>query len=288
MKFTTDFKIMKRATILVALFFASSSSAATETYRDIIEKAYNLSLQKDRTQAVSILVGALKRESRKSVAQKELAAALEQVAKVFYSDKAQQLHELALSLRSSDPATALSKLQEASRLEPENTSIEIELARQSLAVGDCDGAASRLLRQKELTIAIEELRLLNAQVSVCNGRFPEYLAIRNGQDLKQSKLLLFWQTLESEYYFRTGSFTKALEAATAAQKTQASFPEALYWQWKAEAALKQKFSKAPQKYINLCKTLNSRQQREFLPEPQLCRRAAEIETFLKKNNNSEV
>lgn len=286
MKLRNGIKFLKRATLSVALFFISGTVSASETYRDIIEKAYNLSLQKDRTQAVSILTGALKRENRKSTAQKELATALEQVAKVFYSDKAQQLYELALSLKSTDTATAVVKLQEASRLEPENTSIEVALARLAISTGDCDGAASRMARQKDLVIAIEELRLLNAQISICQGQFKDYLAIKNSQDPKQLKLILFWKTLESEYFYRTGAFTKALEAAQAAQKIEASFPEPLYWQWKSEIELKQKQSRVPQKYINLCKTLNSRQQRAYLPEPQLCRRTPEIENFLKKNNNS--
>lgn len=272
----------------MALFFASTSNASTETYRNIIEKAHNLSLQKDRSQAVSILVGALKRESRKSAAQKELSAALDQVAKVFYSDRAQQLYELAISLRSTDAATALARLQEASRLEPENASIEIALARQSIAGGDCAGAATRAEKQKDLAVAIEELRLLTAQAYVCLGRFPEYLALKNSQDIKQSSYTVFWQTLDSEYFFKTGAFAKALDSALAAQKTDPSFPEPLYWQWKAETELKAKQVKSLHKYLNLCKTLNSRQQRQYLPEPQLCRRTSEIETFLKKNNNPEV
>lgn len=279
-------KILKRAALVAALFFAPQASlATTETYRDLIEKAYNLSLQKDRTQAVSILVGALKRESRKSVAQKELASALEQVSKVFYSDKAQQLYELALSLKFTDSPTALSKLQEAARLEPENISIEIALARQLLSNNDCDGASALITKYKDLAPAIEEIRLVQGQAKVCLGQFPAYLAIKNNLDLKQSSFALFWQTLESEYFFKTGAFPKALESALAAQKLDPNLPEAHYWQWKAE---KQKSPKAAQKYLSLCKTLNSRQQRQYLPEPQLCRRTAEIETFLKKNNNSEV
>lgn len=286
---TPQFKKWKRATLVVALFFAKSVPAApAETYKDIIEKAYNLSLQKDRAQAVSILTGALKREGKKSAAQKELAAALDQVSKVFYSDKAQQLYELGLSLKSTDPATAISKLQEASRLEPDNMSIEIALGRQSLSGGDCDGALTRLNKQKDLLPASEELRLLAAQTSLCLGKFEDYLSYRNSQDTKHSTLAAFWQSAETEYLFKTGAFTKAQDSAEALQKLDTSFPESNYWKWKADTELKQKSDKSAQKYLNLCKTLNSRQFREYLPEPQLCRRTAEIETFLKKNNNSDI
>jgi predicted Zn-dependent protease len=282
------FQNLGRATILVALFFGSVSLAAGETYHDIIEKAYNLSLQKDRAQAVSILLGALKRESKKSAAQKDLAQAVDQVAKVFYSDKAQQLYELALSLKTTDPATAQAKLQEAARLEPENVSIEIALERQSLSVGDCDGALTRLNKQKELFPAIEELRLLSAQASLCQNKLEEYVASRNGQDVKRSPLATFWAIAEVEYLFKTQAFAKAQDAIQSLQKQEPNFPEAVYWKWRTENELKQRSEKSAQKYLSLCKTLNSRQFREYLPEPNLCRRTVEIENFLKKTNNSEI
>lgn len=279
---------MGRATLSVALFFGSVSLAAGETYHDIIEKAYNLSLQKDRTQAVSILLGALKRESKKSAAQKDLAQAVDQVAKVFYSDKAQQLYELALSLKTTDPATAQTKLQEAARLEPENVSIEIALERHSISVGDCDGALTRLNKQKELFPAIEELRLLAAQTSLCQNKLEEYVANRNGQDVKRSPLATFWAIAEVEYLFKTQAYAKAQDAIQALQKQEPNFPEAAYWKWRTENELKQRSEKSAQKYLSLCKTLNSRQFREYLPEPNLCRHTVEIENFLKKTNNSEI
>ncbi len=295
------YKFSKRAAILAALFFMTwahsqlasagtkvRSSPARETYRDLIEKAYNLSLQKDRTQALGILVGAIKKENKKSPAQRELMTALEQVSKVFYSDKAQQLYELALSMKSSDPTTATAKLQEALRLEPDNLSIEIALARQALASNDCDGALARSLKQKDLLVAIEELRLVAAQSQVCLGKYDDYLVSRSAQDVKKSDLGKFWFVLETEYFFKTASLPKALEAAVNLQKQDGNFPEPHYWDWRAGTELKQKKDKAAQRYLNLCKTMNSRQQRDYSPEPQLCRRTTEIENYLKKNNNSEI
>jgi hypothetical protein len=279
----------KRATLIVALFFAlGAKNVSVETYQDIIEKAYNLSLQKDRTQAVSVLLGALKKESKKSMAQKELGVALEQVAKVFYSDKAQQLYELALSLKSTDPSVSLSKLQEAARMEPDNTSIEVAVARLAIANGDCATAAGRVLKQKDLLSSIEELRLVAAQVALCQGKFPEYLAQKGNVDLKSSSLSSFWQAAELEYLYRTSAFIKVQEAALALQNQDPGFPEALYWEWKAGVELKVKADKAGQKYLSQCKTMNSRQIRVYLPEPMSCRRTTEVESFLKKNNNSEI
>lgn len=290
MRLIPNFRILKRATIIVALFFTAPvlSAPSTETYRDIIEKAYNLSLQKDRTQAVTILLGALKKESKKSAAQRELLGAIDQVSKIFYSDKAQQLYELGLSLRSTDPNLALSKLQEAARLEPDNISIEVAIVRQALSANDCDGAQNRISKRKELIAAVEELKLVAAQAALCLGKIEEYVLLKSGQDFKKSNLNLHWQLAETEYFLKTKSYGKAHENVAAAQKIDAGFPETYYWQWKIAAETKQKGEKPAQKYLNVCKKLNSRQQRQYLPEPLLCRRATEVETFLKKNNNSEI
>jgi predicted Zn-dependent protease len=281
--------IQRAAIFLAALFFIPQSAKAVgETYKDIIEKSYNLVLQKDRSQAISILMAALKHESKKSQAQKELALALEQVSKAFLNDKAQQLYELALSLRTADPSMSMNKLQEALRVEPENASIEVAISRASLASGDCDGAQARMVKQKELVTFDEEMRLILAQAYVCQGKFESYLALKSGTEIKKSKLALFWQNLEIEYLFKTAGIAKAHDQAISLHKANPNFAEPLYWQWASENALKLKSEKAGQRYLALCKSMNNRTQRDFIPEANLCRRTTEVETFLKKNNNSEL
>ena len=279
----------KKAAFIAAFLFSTSLQAAPgETYKDIIEKAYNLSLQKDRTQSVAILLSALKRESKKSSAQKELSMALDQVAKVFYGDKSQQLFELALSLKTTDPALAVSKFQEAARLEPDNVSIELALARMSLSTGGCDSALNRLQKQKDIAVYVEEVRLAIAQSQVCLGKFEDYLLLRGDADIKKSPLALSWQMVETEYLFKTGSFVKARDLVSSLQKANSNFPEIHYWLWKSAVEMKIKADGSGPKYLTACKGLNSRLTRQFLQEPQLCRRITEVETFLKKNNNSEI
>lgn len=292
MKFNL-FQYRKAALIAAFLFStqiqaAPKANASSETYKDIIEKAYNLSLQKDRTQSISILINALKREGKKSTGQKELSAALDQVAKVFYGDKAQQLFELAISLKNSDPAVAISKFQEAARLEPENLSIELALARMSLSTGDCDSALNRLVKLKDLGVYLEDVRLATSQAQVCMGRFDDYLLSKVDIDTKKSPLSIYWQMTEAEYLIKTGNFAKARDLTQPVQKTHPGFPEGHYWSWKAGVELKMKSDAIAQKYLTTCKGLNSRTLREYLQEPQLCRRITEVETYLKKNNNSDI
>lgn len=282
----------KRATLFVALFFLSTVAfaapvATSETYKDIIEKAQNLSIQKDRLQAMGILVGALKKE-KKAQALKELSTNLETVAKIFYSDKAQQTYELALSLATSDLTMSVNKMNEAIRLEPDNISIELALIRSQLAQNDCDGASNRINKYKEMLPYIEDLRLHQMQALLCAGKLEDYVNARGLSDYKKSSDSFRWQILEIEYFFRTNLTNKAREAAQNSIKLDEKFPESYYWLWKAENDLKVKSDKSAQKYLSLCKTMSNRHARQFFWEPLLCRRTTEVETYLKKNNNSEL
>ncbi len=278
---------LKKATLLVAFFiFLPAQAANKETYKDIIDKAYNLSLQKDRSQAVSLILGALKKESKKA-GQKDLIQALEQISQVFIGDKAQQQYELGFSLKWSDPQAALNKLIEASRLEPENASIDIAIIQQQMMLGDCDGAASRAAKYKELASYLETWKLVLAQISVCESKFADYLNSKANADLKSS-LAIYWLSIETEYYFKSSQLQKAKETAANLMKLDPIFPESYYWQWKLSQAMKVKGDKDGQRYVSLCKTMKSRQQRAYSNEPFLCRRTTEVETFLKNNNNAEL
>lgn len=284
---TKLFSYFKKATFFVAFFISFQAQAANkETYKDIIDKAYNLSLQKDRSQAVSLLLGTLKKETKKA-GQKELVQALEQISQVFISDKAQQQYELGFSLKWSDPQAALNKLIEASRLEPENASIDMAIVQQQMMLGDCDGAASRSSKYRELANYLETWKLILSQTSLCEGKFEEYLSSKTNADLK-GPLAIYWLSLEIEYQFKSSQWQKAKEAAGNLTKIDPDFPESYYWHWKLSQATKVRADKEAQRYVSLCKTMKSRQQRAYSSEPFLCRRTTEVETFLKNNNNAEL
>lgn len=283
--------IFQRATLVVALFFPTfiiaAPPAVSETYKDIIEKAQNLSLQKDRMQAMGILTGALKKE-KKPQALKELGNALDTVAKIFYSDKAQQTYELALSLVRTDLSMAVNKLNEASRLEPDNISIETALIRANLAQNDCDGALSRINKYKDLMVYIEDLRFHQLQALLCAGKLEDYNVAKSGMDFKKSSEPFRWQFLEIEYFYRANQPARARDSAQISAKQEEKFPETYFWIWKSENDLKMKSDKSAQKYLSLCKTLSNRQVRQYFWEPLLCRRTTEVETYLKKINNTEI
>jgi hypothetical protein len=280
----------KRATLIgVALFFALggrvSAAGKVETYQDIVEKAYTLSLQKDRTQAVNLLVSAARKETRKGQPPKEILTALEEVSTIFYSDKAQQLHELALSLRATDPNLAAQNLNEASRIEPENQQITTQQIRLQITTGDCDGALKQQKKWSERNPYSEEIKLLGAQALLCLGKLAEYQQVRAAVE-KKNPLDLYWKTLDLEHAFKTGAFAKGRELAIQLQNSDSVYPEPQYWLWKFDHELKIGDEKPARKYLAACKSLSSRALRQYLAEPRLCRRTAEVEAELKKTGGS--
>ncbi len=285
-------KKIKGAAVIAAFFisvgsFASDKSTEkTETYKDLIDKAYNLSVQQDRPQALSILVAASKRESRRSSPPKELLAAIEEVANIFYSDKTQQLHELALSLKQNDPAGALAKLNEATRIEPDNFTVLLETQELLMAVGDCSGALKLGERMLEMNPYSDAARLHSAQAAVCIGKFDLYLTYSNsgGGDLK-GPLSIYWQMANVERLFKKAEFDAALEKTAIIEKQNSGYPEPSYWRWRIENEQKTKSEKSGQKYLSACRKLTPRQFRDLGTDPNLCRRVAEVENWLKKSHN---
>jgi hypothetical protein len=282
-------KTSKRAalTVTALFFFLGSFSMAfaeiklkkAETSKDIIEKAYNLSLQKDRPQATNILVGAIKQENTNGTNTAELKKALQQVTYLFYSDRAQQSYELAVSLKKTDLPQAQQKLSEALRMEPDNLTLFIELQRILLIKKDCSGVLESVLKEREQNPFDENLPLLQGQAQACLGHWEAVAKIRDQADGKHSSLAKYWQSLEIEQSVTEKNLGKAKDLVAALQKTDAKYPEVYYWQWKtAPIATK---STAAQKYLKECKNISPMTYRQYMTDVNLCRKNTEIEATMK-------
>ncbi|UYL10512.1 hypothetical protein B9G69_007980 [Bdellovibrio sp. SKB1291214] len=263
------------------------SQSKAETYKDIIEKAYNLSLQKDRQQALNILSAAIARESRPN-AQVELKKAAVDVAHVFFSDKAQQLYETTLSLKKTDINQAVSKLSEAQRIEPDNQTIGTEMARLQIAKGDCSNAQENLVKSLKLIPFDDEVKLANAQAQSCAGQWVEFAKNPEAVDAKKSPYQKYWMVLTIEHQLKLKNLTKASEISQNLTKLDAKYPEAHYWSWKISQALKKSNVEQAQKYVMTCKNISASQYRQYMIDPMLCRHTAEVEGETKgMNGNSD-
>ncbi|QDK43698.1 hypothetical protein DOM22_00200 [Bdellovibrio sp. ZAP7] len=270
------------AFLLPAPAFSQSKS---ETYKDIIEKAYNLSLQKDRQQALNILNAAIARDSR-PLAQAELKKAALDVAHVFFSDKAQQLYETSLSLKKSDLNQAISKLSEAQRIEPDNLTIIIEAARLQIAKSDCSNAQEGLVKALKLVPFDEDLKLANAQAQACSGSWVEFAKNPESVDAKKSSYQKYWMALTVEHQLKLKNLTKASEVSANLIKLEPKYPEASYWSWKVSQALKKSNVEFGQKYVMACKNISASQYRQYMIDPMLCRRTTEVEGEIKGMNGT--
>ncbi|MGE5086832.1 MAG: hypothetical protein ACM3MG_11065 [Bacillota bacterium] len=276
-------KILKAAlgaAFLLASYHPAFAQSKSETYKDIIEKAYNLSLQRDRQQALNILTSAIARETRPQ-AQGELKKAALDVAHVFFSDKAQQLFETSASLRKADLPQSIGKLNEAQRIEPDNIAIVIELSRLLIAKGDCSGAQELLTKSLKLIAFDEELKLTNAQSQVCQGQWYEYLKTYDPKEVAKSALQKFWLANEVEHQVKVKNITKAQENLGILKKLDAKYPEVAYWSWRLSQGAKTRNLDDAQKYVMTCKNISASQYRQYMIDPMLCRRVLEVEGEIK-------
>lgn len=274
--------IQRAVLIGAALFFSATMSFARagENHRDLIEKANNLSLQKDRTQAVNILVTALRKESPQSLAAKEIRQALQDISNVFLGEKALQLYELAISLRKSDPAQAQLRLQEALRFESDNLTIVTELARVQILRQDCQNAQEQITKSRKWNPYDETLQLVQAQAHLCLGELSAAQNLRQQIDFKKANLQKNWVLFDLEKSVLEKNELKAREHLLQLGKLEPQHPELSYWKWKLEKnpATKNEWGR---KYSLTCKSLSAAQFRQHLLDPGLCRRTSEVEAELK-------
>lgn len=264
--------------------FAETKSKKAETSKDIIEKAYNLSLQKDRSQAVNILTNAIKQENLRNGNTAELKKALQQVSYLFYSDRAQQSYELALSLRRTDINQASQKMNEALRMEPDNLSLFNEMQRMILIKGDCSAALDNVVKERAQDPFDENLILIQAQAQACLGQWDEFKKTRDVFDIKKSNQWKYWLSLEIELALSEKNPMKAKELVTNLQKIDSKYPELLYWQWRvASGPEKAAFA---QKYIMDCKNISATLYRQYMTDVNLCRKVVEVEIATKNANGT--
>jgi len=265
-------------------FSAENKSKKAETSKDIIEKAYNLSLQKDRSQSINILVNAIKQENDRNGNTAELKKALQQVSYLFYSDRAQQAYELALSFRRTDPNQALQKMNEALRIESDNLTLFNEMQRMVLIKGECSSALEKISKARLQDPFDEHLILLQGQAHACLKQWEEFKKLHDLFDTKKSTLARFWVALEIELAFYEKNTEKAKELLSMLLKLDEKYPELKYWQWRS-GSLEDR-PRLAQKYLKECKNMSATLYRQYMTDVNLCRRVAEVEASTKNTNGT--
>ncbi|MFZ4403712.1 MAG: tetratricopeptide repeat protein [Pseudobdellovibrionaceae bacterium] len=263
-----------------SLGFATTSIRQTEDYKNIIEKAFNLSLQKEKFQALFILHQAYKNETAKKTAQQDIKSAFKKVSRLFLTEKAQQLYELAISLAPTDNNQALTKIIEALREEPENFFLFLQQARFLIAKGDCDAALEVLQKWKEFINLDAELALVFAQTQVCLKKYKESDEVKknNTESIKSSGLGIYWLLLDMLKSLEEKNRFAALDQLNAIRQNDKDYPELYYWEWKMDFINKMNNKVAAENYQRRCSRLTAKTFRKYLFDPYLCRRIGEVQS----------
>lgn len=279
-----------------------------ETYKDLIEKAQNLTLQRDRLQASQVLIRGIQKESKNSQAYKELTRALTALASLFYSEKAHGLYFSAQSMAATKPKEAVEIFNEALRLEDSNLSLLLGAARSQLELLDCSKADSVTAQAEGIDPYSPEVKLLRLQVLECQKAFVAMGELLSNENVELEPLQKFTRGLEIESAQHDGtdeaSFdAKKVKALLAAwEMKDPDYPELYYWRWKyyqslaneLDPQLKIKSTPSPEgsshsaalKYLQLCQNLSARKRRSFELDVKLCRGNDEVDLFLKSSGQT--
>ena len=269
----------------ITLLFLNTSVASKkqESHLDIIEKAQNLMLQKDRQRATQLLVQSIQKENPKSNAGKQLISVLNQISVVFLTDKAQQLYELALTAASTDRSLSLTRINEALRIENNHLLLLSVRARMHISQIECFEAKTITQNMNDLNPFYADLNLIFAQISACENKWGEYDLLRAKVDFKPNQVPLSWLVLDAEKLFQIKDYKKMSETLEQMTKFDKSYPETHFWFWKKLVAQQVLADLPARKYVNLCKNISEKKKRSYIFDPKLCSGIPEVEAYLQKN-----
>jgi hypothetical protein len=269
---------------------SSAKPATTETYQNLIEKAQNLSLQKDRLQASQILVRAMAHEPKSSVAHKALAQALDDLMTTFYTERAQSEFAAAESNLPLKPHDAIEGFNEALRLEDGNVTILKALARTHLTLSECDKADGFVTKAESLDPTSPEILLLRLQVFDCNKQSELLSQKLFPPDSALNPLENALRGLQIKDLLRRSETKRAKALAAQWEASSPEYPEVYYWKWmisKEEAPPAKPDRAAAQKYVQLCQNLTPRKRKSYNLDVDLCKGKESVDTFLKEPSHED-
>jgi tetratricopeptide (TPR) repeat protein len=258
-----------------------SSTSQLETYRDLIQKAQNLTLQRDRLQTSQVLSRALGREAKGSTAFKELVRALDELTGVFYTDKAQNLFAVAETNSENKPREAIDNYLEALRIEDGNVTVLKALARAYLRAGDCDRADSTVKSAESVNGFSVEVKLLRLQVIDCQKK-PELLTSQLSStvaDLEAAEP--FSKGLQMKDLLRRKDLKKAKSALAQWENQNPENPELYYWKWQYGKQAGAEDRSAALRYSQLCQNMSARKRKSYNLDVDLCKGKEAVDAYLK-------
>lgn len=257
----------------------------TETFKNLIEKAQNLSLQRDRLQASQILVRALAREPKTSAGFKDGSRALDELMTAFYTERAQSVFAAAEANLPLKTKEAIDGFTEALRLEDGNVTILKALARTHLTQGDCDRAEPFIKSAEVLDPYAPELLLLRLQVLDCSKS-----SLISAKLAPLDPLLLplekWTKAIQIREAIKNEDLKKAKTITDEWIKIAPDYPEGHYWKWSLSGDGTKDDPKSDrasaQRYVQICQNLTPRKRKSYNLDVDLCKGRQAVDAFLKE------
>lgn len=247
-----------------------------------IDQAHSLVLKKNRVEACAILSRAWGELPTNSKSRPKIVEALNQVSKMFFTDKGQKIFEAGQASMWDTPDVALSQFKEALALEDQNILILNNVARIQLIKQDCDGAIQSLQTARKLNPVAAEAAVLELRALSCKQNFE---TLR--EKAKTLPALDKWEEAYVQFLLagdsaQQRSFKKAFETAFKLTEEHPQFPESYLLLGRIAPEVSKDPEPYLQKYISLCKAATAREKKKFALEPRLCAALKETEDELAK------
>jgi hypothetical protein len=254
-----------------------------ETYRDLIQKAQNLTLQRDRLQTSQVLLRGLQRENRGSAGFRELAKALDELTSVFYTEKAQTAYAAGDSVIEDKPKDAIDHFLEAQRLEDGNVSTLKELARAYLILGDCAKAEVPMKAAESLNPYSGEIHLLRLQALECNKSYDALTSKLATVDPDLEPVERFVKGISMRDLMRRSELKKARALLSTWEAQAAAYPEVQFWRWQISRQGGVVDRGAAVRYLQACQNMTPRKRKSYILDVDLCKGKDAIDTYLRES-----
>ncbi len=261
----------------------SKPSTTQESYKNLIQKAQNLTLQHDRLQSSQVLIRAIQREQKGSPAHKELMKTLEELTTVFYTEKAQSAFVAGESLIESKPREAIDSYVEALRLEDGNVSILKALARAHLFVSECDKADGYVRSAEGMNPFSPEVILLRVQTLGCSKNSDGLEAKMAAAQSDLEPLMKFARGIEIKDLARRKDYKRAKALLASWETLAPGYPEVLFWKFELSrlsgGAVERQ---AAVQYSQACQNMTARARKSFNLDVELCKGKVAVDAYLRE------
>jgi hypothetical protein len=155
----------------------AAGRASSKNIKALIDSAQEALLESGRPEAVSVLLLAMKSESRGSSGFRELSKSLDKIGAIYITEKGQLIASAGDALMVLKPLEAIEKYTEALKIEVDHMGLLHSLVHASLAVHDCERADGFLLQAEKSYQTNSMSKLLRLQTLVCQEAY-DVLALR--------------------------------------------------------------------------------------------------------------